>query len=117
MGFMLYAGHRVGAPPSLLGLFAIWVASPFVVLAVGHVMSKRWSPLTRATLHGVTPVVTVASLAIYGARGVWSSQAEDCRIRHCCSRVVAACGDRRCDSGVPIAAVSVHVNQHDSDLT
>ena len=50
----------------LLGLFAVWVVSPFVVLALGYVVSKRWSLLTRATLYGVTPVVTVASLVIYG---------------------------------------------------
>src|SRR5436309_4919648 len=67
VGLMLYAGHRVGAPRLLLGLFAMWVVSPFVMLAVGYVMSKRWSVLTRATLYGVTPVVAVASLAIYGA--------------------------------------------------
>ena len=42
VGFMLYAGQRVGAPRFLLGLFAMWVVSPFVVLAVGHVVSKRW---------------------------------------------------------------------------
>jgi len=66
VGFMLYAGHRVGAPRLLLGLFAVWVVSPFVVLALGYVVSKRWSLLTRATLYGVTPVVTVASLVIYG---------------------------------------------------
>jgi hypothetical protein len=67
VAFMLYAGQRVGAPRFLLGLFAMWVVSPFVVLAVGHVVSKRWSVLTRATLSAVTPVVTVASLGIYGA--------------------------------------------------
>ena len=66
-GFTLYAGRRVGAPRFLMGLFAMWVVSPFVVLAVGYVVSKRWSVLTRATLYGVTAVVTVASLAIYGA--------------------------------------------------
>ncbi len=67
VGFMLYAGQRVGAPRFLLGLFAMWVVSPFVVLAVGYVVSKRWSVVTRATLYGVMPVVIVASLAIYGA--------------------------------------------------
>jgi hypothetical protein len=49
-----------------MGLFAIWVLSPFVILVVGYVVSKRWSILTRATLYGVMLVVTVASLAIYG---------------------------------------------------
>src|SRR5206468_12310400 len=67
VGLMLYAGHRVGAPRLLRGLFAMWVVSPFVMLAVGYVMSKRWSVLTRATLYGVTPVVAVAFLASFGS--------------------------------------------------
>ena len=67
VGLMLYAGHRVGAPHLLLGLFAMWVVSPFVLLAMAYVVSKRWSILTRATLYCVTLVVAVASLAIYGA--------------------------------------------------
>jgi len=45
----------------------MWVVSPFVMLAVGYVVSKRWPVLMRATLYGVTAVVAVASLAIYGA--------------------------------------------------
>jgi hypothetical protein len=67
VGFVLYAGLRVGAPRVLLGLFAMWVVSPFVIFAVGYVVSKRWPVLARATLYGVTPVVTVAALVIYGA--------------------------------------------------
>jgi hypothetical protein len=67
VSLLLYAGQRVGAPHFLLGLFAVWVVSPFAVLAVESRVSKRWSVLTQATLHGVTLVVTVLSLAIYGA--------------------------------------------------
>jgi hypothetical protein len=67
VGLMLYAGHRVGAPALLRGLFALWVVSPFLVLAAGYLVSRRWSVLTRATLYSVTLVVAVASLAIYGA--------------------------------------------------
>ena len=67
VAFMLYAGQRVGAPRLLLVLFAMWVVSPFAILAAVDVAAKRWSALTRATLYGVTPVVTAASLAIYGA--------------------------------------------------
>src|SRR5436190_22317009 len=73
VGLTLYAGHRVGAPRLLQGLFAVWVISPFVVLAVGCVVSRHWSVLTR-TLHGVTAVVTVASLATYGAAAFGSSR-------------------------------------------
>ena len=66
IGLLLQAGQRVGSPRLLLGLFAIWVLSPFVVLVAAYVVSKRWSVLTRATLYGVMLVVTVASLVIYG---------------------------------------------------
>jgi hypothetical protein len=67
VGLTLYAGQRLGAPWTLQGLFAMWVASPYLVLAAGYVASKRWPIHTRVTLCAVTPVVTLASLAIYGA--------------------------------------------------
>ena len=65
IGLMLRAGHR---NPSrvLLVLFAIWVLSPFVALALGNAVSQGWSGLTRATFYSVTLVVTASSLAIYG---------------------------------------------------
>src|SRR5438128_1469406 len=63
IGFMLRAGH----PPLFLRvLFAIWVLSPFVALLFAHVVSKRWSVLTRATIHSLMLIVTAGSLAIYG---------------------------------------------------
>ncbi len=63
LGLMLLAGH----PPLLLRvLFAIWVLSPFMALLLADRVSKRWSVLTRATLYGVTLVITLGSLAIYG---------------------------------------------------
>jgi hypothetical protein len=65
VGLMLRAGHRNGSP-ILLMLFAIWVVSPFVVLVLANMVSKRWSVLTRATLHSVMLILTVGSLAIYG---------------------------------------------------
>jgi hypothetical protein len=64
VALMLRAGQS--APRLLLILFAGWVLSPFVVLAVADRFSKRWSALTRATLHAVTLVVALAPLAIYG---------------------------------------------------
>jgi len=66
IGLMLRAGHRQNSRILLL-LFAIWVLSPFAALAAGYVVSNRWSVLTRATLYGVMLVLTVGSLAIYGA--------------------------------------------------
>src|SRR5712691_4338173 len=64
VGLMLHAGKRT--PRLLLVLFTIWVLSPFVALAWANVVSKRWSVLIRATLYGVTLVLTLGSLAIYG---------------------------------------------------
>ena len=52
-------------PRLLLVLFVIWVLSPFVALAWANVRSPRWSAFTRATLHGATLVLTLASVAIY----------------------------------------------------
>jgi len=63
VGLMLRGGH----PPLFLRvLFAIWVLSPFMALLLADMVSKRWSVVTRATLHGVMLVITLSSLAIYG---------------------------------------------------
>ena len=64
LGFMLNAGRRT--PRFLLVIFVFWVLSPFVVLAWAHMISTRWSGVTRAALHVVILVVTLGSLAIYG---------------------------------------------------
>ena len=61
----LRAGHRNDSP-ALLALFVIWVLFPFVALLAAIMISRRWSILTRATLHGEILVITVGSLAIYG---------------------------------------------------
>jgi hypothetical protein len=64
-GLMLHAGRH--APRLLVVLFAIWVLSPFVALASANVVSKRWPVLIRATLYSVMFLVTLGSLAVYGA--------------------------------------------------
>jgi hypothetical protein len=64
VGLTLRAGRNT--PRFLLVLFVVWVLSPFVALAWANVSSPRWSGLTRATLYGVTLVVTLGSLAVYG---------------------------------------------------
>ncbi len=66
VGLMLHAGHRINSPGILRVLFALWVLSPFVVLVLANVVSKRWSLLTRATLYSLMLVLTLGSLAIYG---------------------------------------------------
>ena len=65
VGFMLWVGHR---KPSrlLIGLFVIWVLSPFMALLLANMVSKRWSVITRATLYGVMLILTLISLAFYG---------------------------------------------------
>jgi len=67
LGLMLWAGRR---NPSriwfLLVLFAIWVLSPFMALLLANMVSKRWSVITRVTLHCVMLVLALGSLAIYG---------------------------------------------------
>jgi hypothetical protein len=64
LGLMFRASDRT--PPFLLVLFVIWVLSPFVVLAWAHMISKRSVVLTQTTLYGVTLVIALCSLAIYG---------------------------------------------------
>jgi hypothetical protein len=64
LGLMFRADQRT--PRFLLVLFFIWVVSPFVALAWANVVSKRWPVLTRATLYGVTVIITLGSLACYG---------------------------------------------------
>ena len=61
---MLRAGRS--APRLLLVLFVIWALSPFAALAWANLVSQRWSVLTRAALYGVTLVITLGSLAVYG---------------------------------------------------
>jgi hypothetical protein len=65
VAFMLRAG-RHNDSRFLLLLFAIWVLSPFIALVPAHVVSKRWSMLTRASLYGVMLVLSLVPLAIYG---------------------------------------------------
>lgn len=64
LGLMLRADQRT--PRFLLVLFVFWILSPFVGLAWANMVSKRWPALVRATLYGVTHVITLGSLAFYG---------------------------------------------------
>jgi|ERR1022692_88712 hypothetical protein len=66
LGVMFRAGRHQKSLILIL-LFTVWVLSPFVGFVLANVVSKRWSTPARATLSVVMLVVTVASLAIYGA--------------------------------------------------
>jgi hypothetical protein len=67
VGLMLHVGLRKNSPQLLLTLFAIWVLAPFAALALVYLVSKGWSVRTRAALYRVVLVLTLASLALYGA--------------------------------------------------
>jgi hypothetical protein len=59
----------------LIGIFVAWVLSPFVAFALANVLSKRWSVLTGTTLHVMTLILIVISVAIYGnGVGLWGSK-------------------------------------------
>ena len=61
IGLMLHVGRR---NPSrvLLVLFAMWVLSPFVGLALAASGSQRWLVAARERVHVVMVIVALASL-------------------------------------------------------
>ena len=73
-GLFLRASQHT--PRLLLLTMAVWVFSPFAALVWADAVSKRWSALTRTTLHGVMLFVALASLAIYGADAVWPRKSQ-----------------------------------------
>lgn len=64
VGLMLYVGRR-NQSYWLLLLFVLWDVAPFAALGLADEYAKRWSAPTRTTLHVVTLIVTLASLAVY----------------------------------------------------
>ena len=75
IALFLRAGRQSDQRLVLL-LIAIWVLSPFAVLALADVISRRWSVPTRAALYWVMLTVTLGSLAVYGADAVWPRTAQ-----------------------------------------
>ena len=65
VAFTLHAGRRNNSR-LLMAIFTLWVLSPFVLLLVACVVSKRWSVLTQATLYTAMPALTLVTLALYG---------------------------------------------------
>ena len=70
LGFLLYAGRRT--PRFLLVIFVFWVLAPFIALAWAHVVSRRWSVITRAALYTVMLLLPLGSLIVYGTDAVRS---------------------------------------------
>ena len=64
VGLMLRAG-RSSDERLLVILIAGWVFAPFAALLLAHLVSRRWSVPTRATLYCLMLVLTLGSLAIY----------------------------------------------------
>ncbi len=64
-GLVLYACIRIGSPRVLMGLFALWVLTPFVALLVAYVRSRRWPVLTQTVLCWLILVVAVVSFGLY----------------------------------------------------
>jgi len=64
VGLVLYAG-RNNKSLILMIVFALWVLAPFAAVLLANVVSKRWSALTRATLHGSMLLLMLGTLAIY----------------------------------------------------
>lgn len=65
VGLTLYTG-RENHSRILMGLFVLWVLSPFAGLVVVNRVARSWAVVLRATLYGAMLVVTGVSLAIYG---------------------------------------------------
>jgi hypothetical protein len=61
VGLTLYAGRHSDSR-LLVALFAIWVLSPFIAVITA---SRRWPTVARTPLYGVSPVLTLGSLAMY----------------------------------------------------
>jgi hypothetical protein len=70
---LMYRADQFNDSRLLFTLFAFFLLSPFVALILAHMVSKRWSVLTRATLHGVMLILSVGSLAIYW-NAAWKPQ-------------------------------------------
>ena len=62
---VLWVGHR-NRSAALLVLFILWVLSPFVVGAWADRESAGTPAGGRGILHGLTLVIAIGSLAIYG---------------------------------------------------
>jgi hypothetical protein len=62
--FVLHAG-RNNESILLVGLFAIWVLSPFLALIAANTVYRRSSFLTRRVLYALMLIITIGSLIGY----------------------------------------------------
>lgn len=66
VGCQLYVG-RHNKSWLAMGLIAVWVISPFVILMAVHLLAKRWPALGRTEVHLLAFVITLISLAAYAS--------------------------------------------------
>ena len=64
VGLMLRAGRSTDERLVVI-LIAGWVLAPFTALVLAHMLSRRWSASSRATLYYLMLVLTLGSLVIY----------------------------------------------------
>ena len=66
VGLTIFQGRR---NPSvlLMGMFTVWVLSPFAALVVSILKSKQWTFPTRVMLWGLTLTISICSPAIYAS--------------------------------------------------
>src|SRR4051812_45797364 len=64
--FSLYAGRR-NSSWLLLGLFVIWVISPFAALLWASIVSFRWSTFAVRLIYGLMLILAAVSLAVFGS--------------------------------------------------
>ena len=62
---MMRAGSRQSSL-ILIGLFTVWVLTPFVALAYAHTIAKGWPARAQASVYSVMLILTLGSLGIYG---------------------------------------------------
>jgi hypothetical protein len=62
--FLLRAAQHPGT--LVLVLLALWGLSPFAALVLADRISKRWPVLGRGIIHGLTLVITLGYLLMYG---------------------------------------------------
>ncbi len=67
---LMFSAGRNQPSVILMGLFTLWVASPFVALALAESCAHRWLAISPRLLHGVMLLVGLGSLAVYGANAV-----------------------------------------------
>ena len=69
MALMLRAGARQRSTLLIL-LFAGWVLSPFLALALANLRAPRWPPRVQNALYGAMFGVTAVALTVYGSHAV-----------------------------------------------